>query len=45
MSGGRMTGWTQDVAFVLWRRILGILGNVNQIKHPELHERVFTYLH
>ena len=45
MSGGRKTGWSMDVAFVLWKRIMGILGNINSIKDPELHERVFTYLH
>ena len=45
MSGGRKTGWSMDVAFVLWRRIMGILGNINKIKDPELHGRVLSYLH
>ena len=45
MAGGRRTGWSADVAFVLWKRILGILGDVNEIENPEIHARVFSYLH
>ena len=45
MAGGRRTGWSPDVAYVLWKRILGIVGDVNDIENPEIHARVFTYLH
>ena len=45
MAGGRRTGWSADVAYVLWKRILGILGDVNEISDPEIHARVFSYLH
>lgn len=44
MSGGTLTGWHSDVATVMWRRMLGILGDVNSIKDPEIHAQVFDYL-
>ncbi|MEQ2163886.1 hypothetical protein GOODEAATRI_000756, partial [Goodea atripinnis] len=42
--GGSLTGWHADVATVMWRRMLGILGDVNCIKDPEIHAQVFDYL-
>ncbi|KAG2457840.1 RGPA1 protein, partial [Polypterus senegalus] len=44
MAGGTLTGWHADVATVMWRRMLGILGDVNCIKDPEIHAQVFDYL-
>ncbi|MED6283479.1 Ral GTPase-activating protein subunit alpha-1 [Characodon lateralis] len=44
MAGGSLTGWHADVATVMWRRMLGILGDVNCIKDPEIHAQVFDYL-
>ncbi|XP_069806445.1 ral GTPase-activating protein subunit alpha-1 isoform X2 [Dendropsophus ebraccatus] len=44
MAGGTLTGWHADVAAVLWRRMLGILGDVNIISNPEIHAQVFDYL-
>nr|XP_055029060.1 ral GTPase-activating protein subunit alpha-1 isoform X1 [Misgurnus anguillicaudatus] len=44
MAGGTLTGWHADVATVMWRRMLGILGDVNSIKDPEIHAQVFDYL-
>uniref|UniRef100_UPI00398F7563 ral GTPase-activating protein subunit alpha-1 isoform X3 n=1 Tax=Pristiophorus japonicus TaxID=55135 RepID=UPI00398F7563 len=44
MAGGSLTGWHEDVATVMWRRMLGILGDVNCIKDPEIHAQVFDYL-
>ncbi|XP_030574005.1 ral GTPase-activating protein subunit alpha-1 isoform X2 [Archocentrus centrarchus] len=44
MAGGSLTGWHADVATVMWRRMLGILGDVNYIKDPEIHAQVFDYL-
>ncbi|XP_041827325.1 ral GTPase-activating protein subunit alpha-1 isoform X3 [Melanotaenia boesemani] len=44
MAGGSLTGWHADVATVMWRRMLGILGDVNNIKDPEIHAQVFDYL-
>ncbi|XP_028993980.1 ral GTPase-activating protein subunit alpha-1 isoform X9 [Betta splendens] len=44
MAGGSRTGWHADVATVMWRRMLGILGDVNSIKDPEIHAQVFDYL-
>ncbi|XP_034432668.1 ral GTPase-activating protein subunit alpha-1 isoform X6 [Hippoglossus hippoglossus] len=44
MAGGSLTGWHEDVATVMWRRMLGILGDVNSIKDPEIHAQVFDYL-
>ena len=37
-------GWTADVAVVLWRRMLGALGDINAIKDPEIHAQVLEYL-
>ncbi|XP_056402897.1 ral GTPase-activating protein subunit alpha-1 isoform X1 [Hyla sarda] len=44
MAGGTLTGWHADVSAVLWRRMLGILGDVNNISNPEIHAQVFDYL-
>ncbi|XP_069689068.1 probable Rho GTPase-activating protein CG5521 isoform X3 [Periplaneta americana] len=44
MAGGSVRGWLPDVAVVLWRRMLGALGDVNQLAHPALHNQVFEYL-
>ncbi|XP_062864110.1 ral GTPase-activating protein subunit alpha-2 [Trichomycterus rosablanca] len=45
IAGGSLTGWHADSAFVLWRRILGILGDVNNIRCPRIHSKVFCYLY
>ncbi|XP_067336151.1 ral GTPase-activating protein subunit alpha-2 isoform X3 [Channa argus] len=45
IAGGTLTGWHPDSAFVLWRRILGILGDVNNICCPKIHAKVFSYLY
>jgi hypothetical protein len=44
MAGGSVRGWLPDVAVVLWRRMLGALGDVNQLTNPALHSQVFEYL-
>ncbi|XP_038071739.1 ral GTPase-activating protein subunit alpha-1-like [Patiria miniata] len=44
MSGGTRPGWQPDVAFVLWRRILGALGDVNDIQIARLHAVVMECL-
>ena len=43
IAGGTLTGWHPDSAAVLWRRVLGILGDVNNIQSPKIHARVFGY--
>uniref|UniRef100_A0A8D0AN38 Ral GTPase activating protein catalytic subunit alpha 2 n=1 Tax=Sander lucioperca TaxID=283035 RepID=A0A8D0AN38_SANLU len=45
IAGGTLTGWHADSAFVLWRRILGILGDVNSIRCPKIHAKVFFCLY
>ncbi|KAI3367873.1 hypothetical protein L3Q82_026708 [Scortum barcoo] len=45
IAGGTLTGWHADSAFVLWRRILGILGDVNCIRCPKIHAKVFSCLY
>uniref|UniRef100_A0A8D3A8C6 Ral GTPase activating protein catalytic subunit alpha 2 n=1 Tax=Scophthalmus maximus TaxID=52904 RepID=A0A8D3A8C6_SCOMX len=45
IAGGTLSGWHADSAFVLWRRILGILGDVNSIRCPKIHGKVFSYLY
>uniref|UniRef100_A0A8D8AP22 Probable Rho GTPase-activating protein CG5521 n=1 Tax=Culex pipiens TaxID=7175 RepID=A0A8D8AP22_CULPI len=44
LSGGSARGWLPDVAAVMWRRMLGALGDVNKILNPKLHAQVFQYL-
>jgi len=44
MAGGHKSGWFPDVAVALWRRLLGILGDVNKIEDGVIHELVFSYL-
>ncbi|XP_072799796.1 ral GTPase-activating protein subunit alpha-2 [Vicugna pacos] len=44
VAGGTLAGWHPDSAAVLWRRVLGILGDVNNIQSPQIHARVFGYL-
>ncbi|NXH97643.1 RGPA2 protein, partial [Pachycephala philippinensis] len=45
IAGGSLIGWHPDSAAVLWRRILGILGDVNNIQSPKIHAKVFSYLY
>ncbi|OWK51658.1 Ral GTPase-activating protein subunit alpha-2, partial [Lonchura striata] len=45
IAGGSLIGWRPDSAAVLWRRILGILGDVNNIQSPKIHAKVFGYLY
>jgi hypothetical protein len=44
LAGGTLTGWTPEVAVILWQRMLGSLGNVNQILDSKMHEHVYEYL-
>ncbi|KAL0270125.1 UNVERIFIED_CONTAM: hypothetical protein PYX00_007629 [Menopon gallinae] len=44
MGGGTIRGWFPDVAVVLWRRMLGALGDVNRLPDPNIHAQVFEYL-
>lgn len=44
MAGGTVRGWLPDVAVVLWRRMLGALGDVNRLPDPALHAQVFEHL-
>lgn len=44
IAGGYREGWGPVAAVVLWRRMLGILGNVNKIKDPVIHAKVFECL-
>lgn len=44
ISGGTSTGWLPDVAAIMWKRMLGSLGDVNLITKSELHYQVFRYL-
>lgn len=44
LAGGTAKGWLPDVAAIMWRRMLGALGDVNKILNPKLHAEVFRYL-
>ncbi|KFM77896.1 Ral GTPase-activating protein subunit alpha-2, partial [Stegodyphus mimosarum] len=44
MSGGTTRGWLSDVAVVLWKRMLGALGDINKITDSSIHAQVMKYL-
>ncbi|KAJ8308029.1 hypothetical protein KUTeg_012903 [Tegillarca granosa] len=44
LSGGSVQGWMPDVAVVLWRRMLGSLGNINKVEDAENHATVHEEL-
>ncbi|XP_045468586.1 ral GTPase-activating protein subunit alpha-1 isoform X2 [Harmonia axyridis] len=44
VCGGSVRGWLPDVAVILWKRMLGALGDVNNIADSKLHHQVFQYL-
>jgi len=44
LTGGQIPGWTPDVAVVLWRRMLGALGDINAITDPKTHEKIMEHL-
>ena len=44
MAGGMVKGWLPDVAVVLWRRMLGSLGDVNSIADTVIHAQIYKYL-
>ncbi|KAI1284840.1 putative Rho GTPase-activating protein [Halotydeus destructor] len=44
ISGGSHRGWAADSAVILWRRMLGILGDVNNLRDPIIHAQVIECL-
>jgi len=42
--GGRAKGWLPDVAVIMWRRMLGALGDPNEVQNPLIHAAIFDYL-
>ena len=44
MLGGRAKGWLPDVAVIMWRRMLGALGDPNRVRDPHIHASIFEYL-
>lgn len=44
LTGGTARGWLPDVAAIMWKRMLGALGDVNKILNPKLHAQVFKHL-
>ncbi|GAB0092803.1 Probable Rho GTPase-activating protein CG5521 [Sergentomyia squamirostris] len=44
LAGGSARGWLPDVAAIMWKRMLGALGDVNQIQSPKLHAQIFRHL-
>ncbi|KAG9510395.1 Ral GTPase-activating protein subunit alpha-2, partial [Fragariocoptes setiger] len=37
LVGGTVRGWTKDNAVIMWRRMLGLFGNINSIEDPTIH--------
>ena len=44
MLGGKIKGWLPDIAVIMWRRMLGALGDPNEVKNPQIHAAMFDYL-
>ena len=44
MSGGSVRGWLPDVSVVMWRRVLGLLGDPSNISQPARHATVWRHL-
>lgn len=44
ISGGSYKNWSPDSAVILWRRMLNILGDINDFKEPKLHLLAFHCL-
>ena len=44
LAGGSCQGWLPDVSVILWKRMLGALGDVNKIDDPAIHASVFEHL-
>lgn len=43
-AGGSYKGWSPEGSVILWRRMLGILGNVHRLDDPHLHYHVMLCL-
>lgn len=44
VCGGTKEGWTPVAAVVLWTRMLGVLGNINDIESASIHAQVLRSL-
>ncbi|KAJ6217801.1 hypothetical protein RDWZM_008958 [Blomia tropicalis] len=44
LLGGTHKGWNAEISVVLWRRMLGILGDLNDISDPTIHKLAFECL-
>ncbi|EDW80787.2 uncharacterized protein Dwil_GK11379 [Drosophila willistoni] len=42
--GGSAEGWHPDSTSIMWKRMLGALGDVNRIPKADLHAQVFMHL-
>ena len=44
VCGGTKEGWSPVAAVVLWCRMLGVLGNINNIESAAIHAQVLDSL-
>ena len=44
ISGGKRIGWTPENAAAMWHRLLGMLGNINNVQDSEVYRRIFVHL-
>lgn len=45
MVGGSRKGWATDTSVIMWRRMVGVLGDVNAISSPLTHALAMECLH
>lgn len=44
LLGGTHKGWNAEISVILWRRMLGVLGDLNDIPDPAMHKLAFECL-
>lgn len=44
LAGGSYRGWVPDSAIILWRRMLGVLGDINSLSDPSIHVQAMECL-
>jgi hypothetical protein len=44
LAGGTYRGWSSESALILWRRMAGILGDINKLSDPLIHAQAMECL-
>ena len=44
LIGGTYRGWSSESAYILWQRMLGVLGDINKLSNPIIHAQAMECL-